>query len=321
MPGNQDDPWDWSRPFDEDFVAAAAVREQPGAVRAARAQRISADHERASAWRGTPQANLGPPRSRGRRGAQVTLGVIGAVLLALVSLLLTGRSELSAPAFAGDGTPRVSAPADAQSERVLPPVQAPAGEGGYELLFEQAGRPVLFDPCRPVHWVMRTAGAPPDGERLLLDGFTQLSRATGLQFVYDGRTDEAYDEQRPMVQQDRYGDRYAPVLVTWSDPVESPDLEDGVAGFAGPQGGDPDGEGPRLLTGAVVLDAPQMARMRTRPESLGVVLHELGHLVGLAHVDDPQDSMYARSGPATGYTAGTLRGLAAVGNGRCFPPG
>lgn len=86
------------------------------------------------------------------------------------------------------------------------------------------------------------------------------------------------------------------MLVTWSDPEDSPDLEDGVAGFAGPQGGDPDGEGPRLLTGAVVLDAPQMARMHTRPKSLGVVLHELGHLPG------------------------TLRGLAAVGNGRCFPP-
>lgn len=55
-------------------------------------------------------ADLGPPRQRGRRGAKVTLAVIAAVLLALVGLMLTGRGELRAAAFAGDGTPRVPAP-------------------------------------------------------------------------------------------------------------------------------------------------------------------------------------------------------------------
>lgn len=318
MPANQDEPWDWSRPFDEDFVSSAAVREQPGAVRAAQAQRISSDHARATAWR-APQANLVPTgRQRRRRGAQLTLAVVAATLLALVGVLLTGRSQLPSPAFAGDGTPRVPVPADAQEQRVLPPVAAPEGEGGYELLFEQMGTPVLFDPCRPIHWVMRMSGAPPDGEALLREGFGTLSRATGLQFVYDGHTDEAYDEQRSLVQQDRYGNQYAPVLVTWSEPKESRDLAGDIAGFAGPMGGDPDGAGPRLLSGAVVLDSPQLAKMRTRPESLGVVLHELGHLVGLGHVDDPTDSMHARSGPATAYTVGALRGLAVVGNGPCF---
>ena len=320
MPANQDEPWDWSRPFDEDFVAAAAKREEPGAVRVAQAQRISADHTRATAWR-APQANLGPPGERRGRGAQVTLAILAASLLALLSLMLTGNSELPAPAFVGDGTPRVPAPADAQSQRILSPVTAPAGKGGYELLYERAGQPVLFDPCRPVHWVMRTAGAPPKGEQLLLDGFAQLSRATGLQFIYDGQTDEAYDADRPLVQQDRYGNRYAPVLVVWSEPSEARDLDGHVAGFAGPQGGDPDGEGPRLLTGAVVLDAPQMARLHTWALSVSVVLHELGHLVGLAHVDDPSDTMHASSAPAASYTLGALRGLAAVGDGRCFPTG
>ncbi len=321
MPANQDDPCDWSRPFDEDFVTAAAVREQPGSVRAARAQRISSDHARVTGWR-APQANLVPTgRQRRRRSAQVILGVLGAVLLALVGMVLTGRSELPAPVFAGDGTPRVPQLSDAQEQRILPPVTAPAGEGGYEFLFEQAGRPVLFDPCRPIHWVMRTAGAPPDGEQLLLEGFSALSRATGLQFLYDGHTDEPYDEQRPMVQQERYGSRYAPVLVVWSEPAESPNLDGRVAGFAGPLGGDPDGSGFRLLTGAVVLDAPQVAQMRTRGDSFSVVLHELGHLVGLAHVDDPEDTMYARSAPGVSFTTGALRGLAAVGNGRCFPIG
>ena len=109
------------------------------------------------------------------------------------------------------------------------------------------------------------------------------------------------------------------MLVVWSDESEDADLAGAVAGFAGPQGADPDGRGPRLVTGIVVLDAPQLATLqRAYPARLGVVLHELGHLVGLAHIDDPADTMHATSSPAGGYTDGALRGLAAVGSAPWF---
>ncbi|MDP9497989.1 MAG: M10 family metallopeptidase domain-containing protein [Actinomycetota bacterium] len=46
------------------------------------------------------------------------------------------------------------------------------------------------------------------------------------------------------------------------------------------------------------------------------LLHELGHLVGLAHVEDPGQLMHPQ-GRIAAYGAGDLRGLAAAGSGPC----
>lgn len=307
---------EWEVPLDESFIAAAPVHEGTAADRAARASRIARGHDRAQGWRAPVEpVGRGPRRRARERATFVAVLILCAAVFAL--LPRAGGGALPTSEAAGDGTPRVPRPADAQDTRVLPAVQAPVGEGGYELLVAQLGQPITFDPCRPVHWVVRDSGGPPQGTALLQQAFAVLSGATGLAFVHDGVTDEAYDPERRMVQRERYGDRYAPVLVVWAEPAEAPDLEGPVGGFAGPQAADPDGAGARFVTGEVVLDAPQLASM-DRAGQLSVVLHELGHLVGLGHVDDPADSMYARSGPLTSYTAGALRGLAVVGSGRCF---
>jgi len=57
-----------------------------------------------------------------------------------------------------------------------------------------------------------------------------------------------------------------------------------------------------------------------RPERFhAVLLHELGHLVGLGHVPDAFQVMFdTNSYPLARYHAGDLRGLELLGQGRCF---
>ena len=90
-----------------------------------------------------------------------------------------------------------------------------------------------------------------------------------------------------------------------------------MAGYAGPDVAD---DGGRLLvSGQVVLDADDLAYPGdggVRAFAYYAVLHELGHLVGLAHVDEPTQLMYPQ-GHIASFAPGDLRGLAVVGSGPC----
>ncbi len=246
------------------------------------------------------------------RRAALTAGLSGLALAAG----LAGGWLLPPAGAAAAGLPPV--PADAASSPLGVPQVPPHGSGGYAFLVaDDAGAPVLFDPCRPVHWVEAPGPVPPGGREVVRRAFAELSRHTGLRFVEDGTTDERPAESRPLVQPARYGDRWAPVLVAWSTEADAPRLAGRVAGYAGPAVAD---DGGRLLvSGQVVLDAADLAH----PGGSGVtafayyaVLHELGHLVGLAHVDQPAQLMYAQ-GHIAAPAPGDLRGLAAAGSGPC----
>ena len=44
-----------------------------------------------------------------------------------------------------------------------------------------------------------------------------------------------------------------------------------------------------------------------------MILHELGHVMGLEHVDDPRQLMYPEIGTPDGLAAGDLNGLYELG--------
>ncbi len=248
------------------------------------------------------------------------------VALGLLAGSLSGCASLRAAAAAPGSRPGVDVPAhpaeDVARQPLGRPGLAPLGDGGYAFLATHPdGTPVAWDPCRPIHVVVRPDNEPPGGRSLLLSVLGELSAASGLQFVDDGSTRETPAQDRARYQRQRYGDRWAPVLVAWSSPAETPLLTDDILGVAGP---DSYGSGPerRFVSGVAVFNAPLLAQQLSGGEGAkarAVLLHELGHLVGLAHVRDAFQVMYdTNSYPLARYHAGDLRGLELLGQGACF---
>ena len=234
-----------------------------------------------------------------------------------------------APAAPASPTAAPDRPSAGVDEAPYPlgfPLWPPAEGGPYEYVSLQADgvTPVAYDPCRTIHYVMRPDGAPDGGEDVVRSALDRISEVTGLQFIDDGTTDEASTIDRPIFQPDRYGDRWAPVLIAWETEEQNPALAGDTVGQAGSTAVSL-GKGPRVfVTGTVSLDAgrmPEILAFRDGEETArAIVLHELGHLVGLAHVDDPDQLMYPEARrEVPDFAAGDLTGLAALGRGACVP--
>ncbi|HWH27446.1 MAG TPA: matrixin family metalloprotease [Mycobacteriales bacterium] len=241
---------------------------------------------------------------------------------------VVGLSEAERAAVPGAERPRAAGVVHAAGPptRLAPLPPAVAGSGGYAFAAVQpygTTRPVAFDPCRPVRWAVRRDGELPGGDALLEEAVDEVAAATGLVFERLPDTDEPPSADRALVQPDRYGPGIVPVLVAWTDEDEWPALRGLVAGIAGGQWLDGGGvDSRRYVTGHLLLDAEQLAETLAGPDGRArvraVLLHELAHVVGLGHVDDPDALLAPLHSDQPGYGPGDLRGLRAVGAGECF---
>jgi hypothetical protein len=253
--------------------------------------------------------------------------VLALLLPVVAASALAGCTALQQAAAGPGKRPGIDVPTEPVGASARPIGAPPAvvgGEDGYAFMARHAdGSPVTFDPCRPVHVAVNAANEPAGGRDLLLQALGELSTATGLQFVMDGDTTEVMSSGRRTYQPDRYGDRWAPVLLTWDSPAGNPLLAGDVLGRAGPQpftGAAADST--RWVTAQAVFNAPALdARMRLGQDAdaKAVLLHELAHVVGLDHVTDPYQVMFDTNAyPLPSYRAGDRRGLAELGLGRCY---
>ena len=249
------------------------------------------------------------------------------LLSALLMISLVAASDPGAR-WLGPGGVRIhpALPADVATSPLARPAPAPSGTGGYRMLQTQddgSGSPVRWDPCRPIHYVIRTGGAPPGGEQAVSTAISRIEQVTGLRFSFDGQTREAPRVGRPTVDVDRYGNRWSPVLIAWTDPLEYPAIR-GYAGLGGPDtvSGSRPGRR-RYVSGVVLLNREHLAHVagweHGQERIDAVVLHEFGHLVGLDHVPDPTQLMYRQPTMlAGGFGDGDRRGLALLSAGPCF---
>jgi hypothetical protein len=264
----------------------------------------------------------------------LSIVVVVALVLGLIGYTFT-RSTKKQPAATpvATGTPdivRTNSPMPGREEigRPLgqPTILSAVPSTSYRFLAHQADGvdPATWSPCRPIHYVIRTANEPIEGPRILAEAFTRLALATGFVFTNDGFTDEAPTENRPTFQPERYGDKWAPVLIVWATDDEVPEFGTDVVGEATPiRLTSPSGV-VTYVSGTVAFDASAIKRIAQQEGFLAarsIVLHELAHLVGLAHVNDLSQVMapgHQQNGPSD-YQAGDIAGLARLGSGPCRP--
>jgi hypothetical protein len=119
--------------------------------------------------------------------------------------------------------------------------------------------------------------------------------------------------------------RYLPVLVDWATEKEFSPLAGNIAGVASPfwfTATSSSLETPmyQYNSGEVTLDADYYRTIAAEGwtgEEQAIIMHELGHLVGLDHVPVSTELMNAKSDGLMNYGPGDLQGLAAAGSGRC----
>lgn len=214
----------------------------------------------------------------------------------------------------------------APEERLRPLPPDPGTTGDHEfLLFEADGDPVTWDPCDPIRYVVNRRTEPPGGDDLLREAVARVEAVTGLVFEFAGETDEPPhpDADRPRRDAARYGPGWSPVLVSWTDPSEVAELEEEAVGLALALTDVEAGGEEVYVSGTIEMHGPYAATEIAAGRSdvvLGILMHELGHLVGLDHVVDPTEVMTddAYSVP-TEWGPGDLQGLYALGQGECWP--
>ena len=268
---------------------------------------------------------------QGKRSAPLFAAFVLSFLVAVVLCVFAVLSLLKEPADLRD----LAAPSGAYPSSVPPttatpsPVLSPAApafrpnvDGAFRFLERVGGAPVRWNPCATITYAVNAAGATSPVRADLKEALRRVTRATGIEFRSVGTTTEtfisAYQRMRYkgvireaeliLIWVDHDG--YVAILRRLHDPRPSIAFAKTMAGLVAHQD--------QYFGGIVVMDADATALrgFGYRYAHGSVLLHELGHIMGLDHVKDPMQLMYSGRRPSFSvrtYGPGDLEGLRRLG--------
>ena len=318
-------------PGDSAHATVIARRAGLGGRRRAGAGRIKVSARVGGVTATTVEASLpsggGSHRSLARGAAGVAAVVATAALARATALSPTEPIAQPSDEVAVAGTvpacPAEGHLGSAEHGRVeLPPY-------GYSFLYadDEGCLPARFDPCQPVHYVVNDTLAPPGAVDDVRGAIARVAEATGISFVDGGTTDEPLTLGRSAYQPERYGERWAPILIGWSTLGEGEGVDAAGDDIIVAGRGRPLRVGNVLVSGVLELNADVIVDRVTEEELPGgfgagitrgrVLLHELGHVMGLGHAGNPAQLMYPELAEQTSSTAtfgvGDATGLRLIG--------
>jgi hypothetical protein len=249
--------------------------------------------------------------------------VLGA--LAVVSLLRdpAGVTDLAGGPIPSSSLAPTGTPSPTTSPSPTPtPSPRPKVDGTFRFLERVGGVPVRWNPCETITYALNTAGASSPVRADLKEVLRRVTRATGIHFRPVGVTREtfirAYQRMRfrgvirkaalILIWVDH--DDYQAILRRLRDPRPSIAFAKTMKGLYANRD--------QYFGGIVVMDGDATARrgFGYRYAHGSVLLHELGHIIGLDHVKDPDQLMYSGRHPnfrVRDFGVGDLEGLRRLG--------
>jgi hypothetical protein len=256
----------------------------------------------------TPALPPPPAAPRSHRG-----GLFAGIALMVVAAILLSLALFGTQAWVASGSPH-----------------------GAHAFLDRAtdGTPDRWNPCQPIHYVVNPDHEPTGAEADIGEAIARVSAATGISFVDDGTSVYTADKQMGSAFQSGLPGRprYLPLLITFVTSQHFHFIVDTkrAIAFGMPDRGD-GALADEFVSGVVVIDVGQpIPSGFVSRFSLGLLLmHELGHVMGLGHVGAGDEIMWSptvrgHDNPdplQTDWGPGDLEGLRLLGrNAGCLAP-